>query len=406
MKRRITILFFMMLAALSLTLSAARAASSAALARAPGGRVVVTVDLQDPNCPVVIPQPPIAVAPGQPEIEEQSTVGIINALCDVTLNLVRCGFIPTSITIGCDSNGDGAPDVSIPLRNITAVNSLLVRATLPSLGPQLPGTAFPLSCCGGIAQLTLTRTLGSGDDNIFGPFTQTIVCEIDLGLRAPVVISASPSDGNCSVAQNILIPGSCFLLADDEPNVTSVFAVERGNPANVIQASKFVILNHNLIDALFNFGSSSASKTFLIFATGPNGTSRNLTSLPEGAPTGCPLGNEQGIQVTFTCRSNGAADPPLTPAPRLLGCKLERSPSGVFSLTIDTDGMPEDALITVGGVKPKKVKYKEPTFEGSTYFKRAVLKGKFCKGLPGEIKITVPGIGDLQPMMCAERCGS
>jgi hypothetical protein len=394
----------MILAASALTGSAARAASPA-LPRAASG-AVITVDLKDPNCPVVIAQPPIAVAPGQPDIEGQSPVGIINALCDVTLNLVRCGFIPTSITIGCDANGDGAPDVSIPLRNITVVNSLLVRATIPSLGPQLPGTAFPLSCCGGVAQLTLTRTIGAGDDNIFGPFTQTIVCEIDLGVRAPVVISASPSDGNCSVSQNILIPGSCFLLADGEPNVTSVFAVERANPSNVIQASKFVILNNNLIDALFNFGASSANKTFLIFATGPNGTSRNLTSLPEGAPAGCPLGNEQGIQVTFTCRSTVAADPPLTPAPRLLSCSLERSAGGVFSLTINSDGLPKDAVIMVGGVKPKKVKYKEPTFEGSTYFRRAVLKGKFCNGLPGEISVTVPGVGTLQPMECAQRCGN
>ncbi len=204
--------------------------SSAALARAPRGGMVVTVDFQDPNCPVVIPQPPIAVAPGQPDLEDQSPVGIINALCDVTLNLVRCGFIPTAVTIGCDVNADGVPDVSIPLKNITAVNGLLVRATLQSISPQLPGTAFPLACCGGIAQLTLTRTVGAGDDNIFGPFTQTVVCSIDLGVRAPVVISASPSDGNCAVSQNLLIPGSCFLLGDGEPNVTSVFAVERGKP--------------------------------------------------------------------------------------------------------------------------------------------------------------------------------
>src|SRR5205085_8170595 len=95
----------------------------------------------------------------------------------------------------------------------------------------------------------------------------------------------------------------CFLLGDGKSNVTSVFAVERGNPANVIQSRAFVIVNTNVIDALFDFGAANAGKTFLIYAAGPNGTSRNLTALPEGTPTPCPLGNEQGVQVTVTCKA-------------------------------------------------------------------------------------------------------
>jgi hypothetical protein len=63
-----------------------------------------------------------------------------------------------------------------------------------------------------------------------------------------------------------------------------------------------VILNPNLIDAFFDFGAlGSAGRRFAIFVSGPNGTSRNLFALPAGAPPGCVLGNEQGLQVTFTC---------------------------------------------------------------------------------------------------------
>src|SRR5438132_3661943 len=99
--------------------------------------------------PIVVIPEPYTVAPHQPVPEPRSTVGIINALCDVTLNFVGCNVLPGSISIVCDTNADGIPELMIPLKNITPINALLVRATLPALGPQLPGTPFPLACCGG-----------------------------------------------------------------------------------------------------------------------------------------------------------------------------------------------------------------------------------------------------------------
>src|SRR5205085_2964045 len=124
----------------------------------------------------------------------------------------------------------------------------------------------------------------------------------------------------------------CFLLGDGKSNVTSVFAVERGNPANVIQSRAFVIVNTNVIDALFDSGAANARKTFLIYAMGPNGTSRNLTALPQGTPTPCPLGNEQGVQVTVTCRQatgGGSGNtPPITPSTDR--CELQRDAAGSF----------------------------------------------------------------------------
>src|SRR5689334_10596993 len=312
--------------------------------------------------PIVVIPEPYTVSPNQPVPAPRSTVGIINALCDVTLNFVGCNVLPASIQIVCDTNADGVPELIIPLKDVTVVNSLLTRARLAALGPGLPGTPFPLACCGGKANVVLSVTVTEGDNNIFGTFTLTQTVEIDLGQRAPVIISASPSTADCAVPQNLIIPGSCFLLADGKPNVTSVFAVDRNNPATVIQSKAFVIVNTNLIDALFDFGAANAGKTFLIYATGPNGTSRNLTALPQGTPTPCPLGNEQGVQVTVACKaaagSGGSGDtPPVVPLTDR--CELQRDAVGTYSLVISGGKYPANLTMTIGGVTPKKVKLQD-----------------------------------------------
>lgn len=349
------------------------------------------------DCPLVFPDGFAAVAPDQPPVEELSTVGIINALCDVRLNLVGCKFFPNAISILCDSNADAIPDLMIDLQDVTIVNQLLTRATIKRLSPQLPGTGFPLTCCGGVADIVISRVHGS--------HVQSVTCEIDLGLRAPVVISASPSDGNCANDQNLIIPGSCFLLADGSANVTSVFAVERGNPENVIQAKRFVVLNTNLIDALFEFGQSSAGRTFLIFASGPNGTSRNLVELPEGAAEDCPLGNEQGVQVTFTCRSSsgGGGEVVVDPVVSVIAnCAIQRSASGGTSLVLNGTIL-EGATFTVNGQPPKKVKFQQRSADG-TSFSKAQLKGKFCKLLPAVIEVKNPNGATSPLFQCSESC--
>lgn len=378
-------------------------AAKVAIEPAPVSPSTSTIAGAQDGCPIIFPDGPIAVAPNQPEVQNQSTIGIINALCDVTLDFVGCGFRPTAITLGCDTNGDAVPDISIPLKNIKAINGLLLQATIPALATT-PGSAFPLVCCGGQATITLSRTITAGDDNIFGPFTQTITCSIDLGVRAPVVISATPSDGDCAIGQNMLIPGACFVLADGKPNVTSVFAVEVGNPNNVIQAGPIEILSANLIDAFFQPGPANAGKTFLIYASGPNGTSRNLTEVPAGALTGCPLGNEQGVKVTFKCKSSGGADPADTPPPLpdVFSCNLDRSPTGAFSLIL-AGRFQDGGSVTIGGVPPKKLKLKEFDPGTNTFFKM-ILKGRLCANLPGNIIYVRPDGAASHPFQCFERC--
>jgi hypothetical protein len=379
-----------------------------ALSQTPAAVRVSPSSGSNAECPVILTGPSVAVAPNQPAVEPGSTVGIINALCDVRLQIVGCLFSPTEISIACDANADGVPELVIPLKDVTVVNRFLVVATIPALTPQLPGTAFPLACCGGIANITLTRTVGSGDDNAFGPFTESQTCPIDLGIRAPVVISATPSGGDCAVGQNIVIPGSCFLLAGGKPNVTSVFAVEQNNPSHIIQSSRFVILNTNVIDAFFEFGPGSAGKTFLIFASGPNGTSRNLTALPPQAPQGCPLGNEQGVKVTFTCKGQSGdstpSDTPPPPTPSIMSCRLDRGSTGAFTLRIDGFNLREGQTVTIGGVTPRKLKFKNPQPGNGPFVFTILAKGKVCKALPGFIVVFDPLSGLAGQFNCSLQC--
>jgi hypothetical protein len=355
-----------------------------------------------------LPAGAIAVAPNQPPVLPGSTKGIINALCDVPLYVLGCGFSANAAVITCDSNGDGIADLQIPLKDVRVVNGNLIQAIIPALSTQLPGTAFPLACCGDIASLTLIQHVGAGDDNIFGEYTLKATCPIELGMRAPVILSAVASSGDCAIGHNLQLPGSCFILPDGTANVTSVFAVEKGNPSNVVEVTRFVILSDHLIDAYFEFGAANAGKRFLIYASGPNGTSRNMTSLPEGAPVGCPTGNEQGIEVTFTCAS--LAPPPVDPAPidiaAVNGCHLDRTEAGVFRLIISGFNISANATVQIGVIVFPKVKFQEPDSANPGRFTKVILKGKVCRELPGAIVITNPGINGHSsiPFQCNQRC--
>jgi hypothetical protein len=217
-----------------------------------------------------------------------------------------------------------------------------------------------------------------------------------------VVISATPSGGDCSIAQDLLISGACFVLPDGSPNVTSVFAVELGNPANVVSAQAFVVLNNNLVDALFSFGTANAGKTFLIFVTGPNGTSRNLIST-DPRPNGCPIGNEQGVQVTFTCAAEQQQPPPDVAV--VTSCDLNRRAGGAFQLTVRGTNFRQGLTVTVGGETPRKVVFRDAE-PGGNSFSRIILRGqsRICRGLPGVIVVTNPGQPASQPFQCSQSC--
>ena len=129
-----------------------------------------------------------------------------------------------------------------------------------------------------------------------------------------------------------------------------------------------------MLDAFFDFGAASAGKSFLIFASGPNGTSRNLTTLPPGAPAGCPLGNEQGLIVTVACDKPVVPGDTPTPPPsaQVVQCQLERTDAGSFLLVVSGQFFKPGALVTVGGAVPRKVKMKDPDPAGTNTFTRLI----------------------------------
>jgi len=403
----------------------------------------------NPLCQVVI-----ATSPGSAQgtvVTTPTTTGVVNALCAVNLSLVGCGFLPnettiicqgfqsetgiplqrpgktvtTAATLTCDTNGDGVPEAVIVLTSVTPVNCNLIRATIPVLA-SLPGTAFPAACCGGVSTILVTTTFSIGDNNVFGAFTRTTTCTLNLGTRAPVVISVTPSSGPCGILEDVLITGACFTFTQAVPGtapiigtVTSVFALELTNTANRINAQDFTVLNANLIDAHFAFGSVNAGKKFVIFVTGTGGTSRGLITAVAGQPAGCPLGNELGFldTITFTCNSNTLPCTPGTPGcpPTPLdiavvtSCKLDRQDTGQFFLDITGTNIKDGATATVGGVTPKKIKVIEVS-PGTTNPTKLRLVKKVCNGLQpsgsGNVIITNPGPngGASQPFLCTERC--
>jgi hypothetical protein len=89
--------------------------------------------------------------------------------------------------------------------------------------------------------------------------------------------------------------------------------------------------------------------------------------------------------------------------PPIPTCDLERSPSGSFSLVILSHCIKRGASITVGGVTPKKVKFKLPDPTG-TFFAKVIAKGKVCRGLPGAIIIRNPGESPAIAFQCNEVC--
>jgi hypothetical protein len=316
--------------------------------------------------------------------------------------------VSTAATLACDTNGDGIAETVVALTSVTPVSCNLVRATIPTSASfgATSTSGFPAACCGGPAVVTVTTTFTAGDNNVFGAFTRTSVCALNLGVRAPVVISVTPSSGNCAVAQDVLITGACFSFTTPGPNgttitggVTSVFALERGNPANRINANPFVVVNPNLIDAFFNFGSANAGKTFLIFVQGTGGTSRNRTAAQAGEPAGCALGNEQGVQVTFTCNSSTSGQ---AGAAVLTSYEFDATSN---SIIVHGSNIREDATVTVGGATPVKIKRKGLE-TGSNTFTTLVLRKGICGALNGNAQIVVknPGAEPSNALTVTQHC--
>src|SRR5882724_6138432 len=300
----------------------------------------------------VIPGP-FVVAPNQPQF-------LIDALGPVDIFVVGSGFLPnesttvcqgfdtggvplqrpgktvaTSLSLGIDNNGDSIIDVTIPLTNVVPMGPNLIKGTLATV-TGLPGTAFPLTACGPNAVLSVNTTFTAGDNNAFGPFTSNGTSStFSIGSRAPVVLTAVPTGGECSVSQTLAITGACFNQGNGAPNVTSVTAVSGGT---VVTATSFTIVDSTHLMATFNLPPGSSGSVFRVFANGPNGSSRNLTTLPAGTPPGVPLGNEAGNAVTFSCAEAfqfNVANTHVTQACTFVPITVSRVNSSAGTATVD-----------------------------------------------------------------------
>jgi hypothetical protein len=131
-----------------------------------------------------------------------------------------------------------------------------------------------------------------------------------------------------------------------------------------------------------------------------------MTELPQGAPVGCPAGNEQGLEVTFSCAS---VAPPVggDPVPIfaiMQGYRLERSAAGAFSLIISGVHFREGATVIIGGITPKKLKFKNADPGDPGAFRIIIAKGRVCNGLPGVVIITNLSEISSPPFFCNAMC--
>jgi hypothetical protein len=120
------------------------------------------------------------------------------------------------------------------------------------------------------------------------------------------------------------------------------------------------------------------------------------------------LGNEQGTLVQFKCKAvtapgPGASGEATTTGASVSGCQIDRDEAGSFSLSIFGKRIRDDAIVTIGGKSPKKIKFRDADPADGT-FTRIIVKKKFCELLPGAIVITNKDGSSSAPVVCAQRC--
>ncbi|MEK6302952.1 MAG: hypothetical protein AABO41_19750, partial [Acidobacteriota bacterium] len=125
-------------------------------------------------------------------------------------------------------------------------------------------------------------------------------------------------------------------------------------------------------------------------------------------------GNEQGIQVTFTCSTSTGPCVPGTPGcntppnqAQLERCSLSRDDvSGGFRLDVFGTNIKLNAGVTVNGQVPKKIQFKDLVAGSTDTFTRVRLKKQICSKLNGaaSIVITNPGGQPSATLLCTATC--
>jgi hypothetical protein len=111
------------------------------------------------------------------------------------------------------------------------------------------------------------------------------------------------------------------------------------------------------------------------------------------------------VTMPFALTGNAQQGPvlDLTPdVPIITNCELKRNATGVFSLHLEGNNIRDGATMTINGVTPKKLKYKNEVVEG--IFSKIIGKGRICGSLPGSVMLTNPNGGFSSLFQCNLRC--
>jgi hypothetical protein len=85
-------------------------------------------------------------------------------------------------------------------------------------------------------------------------------------------------------------------------------------------------------------------------------------------------------------------------------CRLERSSSGKYTLTLIGRNIKAGAKVMINGVQGKKLRFKDEVQPGQGVFTRLQVKKKVCGSLPGPVVIINPGGQPSAPFQCSESC--
>jgi len=179
------------------------------------------------------------------------------------------------------------------------------------------------------------------------------------------------------VGQNLVIPGSCFLLAMAKPNVTSVFG-RRAKQSRPRHSIKPLCHSQHEFDrcVFWNSARQARVRLFLIYAAGQTEPAAPETALPAQAPQGCPLGNSRRESDVSRARVDREVlireghRRQFRPAFLQTGAQLRRA----FSILTLVGKFSRWRFRIDRGVAPRKIKLKD--FDPTTNrFSRMTLKG-------------------------------
>ena len=273
--------------------------------------------------------------------------------CGQTAPLCRAGKSVTySLVFKFDEDGDGITDATIEFTDpdVVVTNEFTIRLTVDFSQTNL---------CGGDVEVCIFAVYGFGDDNKYfelqqldgdaplevAPVTLTCASTIDIGARAPVVLSIAPDTVACEDpddpdnVEDVQIAGLCFF-----GSITSAFITTNPDGTGTrVDLSNVVNVQSNIVTATVPIAQLTPDTPYYVFVVRSDGV--RSTSYP----------NAFGFDVTFTCLSE---ETPEEPEIRLTSCRVVRNSVGKLILQVNGENfVPNDSIVLLNGVPCRRNKY-------------------------------------------------